>query len=77
MTISLRKFIAKAMKAIRVVQFGEPEVGQADPSSDPTIPAILPGYSLSNEGVRITSQEVLENPTDAESLPKNRPGTIS
>jgi D-arabinose 1-dehydrogenase-like Zn-dependent alcohol dehydrogenase len=37
----------------------------------PKIPAILLGYSLSNEGVQITSPEVLENPTDAEWLPNN------
>src|SRR6266567_6377478 len=30
------------------------------------IPAILRGYSLSNEGVRITSQVVLENPAKAQ-----------
>ena len=39
---------------------------QADPSFDPTIPAILLGYSLSNEGVQITSKAILENPTDAQ-----------
>ena len=51
--------------------FNESVQCDGPPSSDSTILAILLEYSLSNEGVQITSSEVLENPTDAASLPNN------
>src|SRR6266699_4140697 len=51
--------------------FNESVQCDGPPSSDSTILAILLEYSLSNEGVQITSSEVLENPTDAASLPDN------